>query len=294
MGVYSTSAVVDTLMVVESLPDGHAHTGKQLENDLASINRLDKRRTAFKTVGSSIEFFEVLEALHRRAVVDRWRPILHLEIHGLSGAGLKLEPSGEFITWMGLVDACRPINEATGNNLIVVLAACSSYEAILSVQWRELTPFSYLIAPATEVATADIMDSFPRFYRTLFESLSIDEARKHLPAQYCNYNAEEMFVRSYANYIVQSCTSQARQERAEEILTGVLDHVPYADKKKTRKEAKRKLVPTAADFERFHRRFLLSDLPQNRGRFACTFADLMAQVRQEPGGWRIADRMRRF
>ncbi len=82
MQTFNTILNVNTLVVVESLGPDELHTGRKLNEEITPVcNRLSFR-AAFKNVGTSNEFFGVINRLHRHAVEDGWRPILHLEIHG--------------------------------------------------------------------------------------------------------------------------------------------------------------------------------------------------------------------
>ncbi len=280
MSVYEATTIinVNTLIVLESLGDRELHTGTWLVDDLSAELRRQKIAIGFGTVRDRREFFGTLEGIRRNAADLGRRFILHIDAHGSQRDGLRLEPSGEFVAWSELADACREINEASLNNLVVVLASCHGFHAVLNVTIKDLTPFCTLIGPTGIIHAGLIQETFSKFYRKLFDTNDFSAALSDLPPEFQVFHAERILVNAYFGYLRDRCRGKGRRERVERMLSEIVDRGVPLKLNVARKELKALTRPDAAAFDQFKRAFLMSDHPTNADRFPSTHDDLLASL----------------
>lgn len=269
---------VNTLVVLESLADGELHTGTWLADDLAAELRQQQIAFGFGKVQDRRQFFGTLEGVRRKAIELGRRYIIHIDAHGSQRDGLRLEPSGEFVAWSELVDACREINLASLNNLVVVLASCHGFHAVLNVTIRELAPFCTLLGPTDVVSAGLVQDTFSTFYRQLFDTNDFSVALAGLPPDFQVFHAERILVNAYLGYLRTQCRGDGRRERIDRLLSEVVVRGIPLNLSVARKELKKVTRPDAAIYEEFKRRFLMSDHTQNVGRFPSSHEDLLASL----------------
>lgn len=265
---------VNTVVFVESLAANEKKTGAAvralLDPAVASEYHTPATPAALKTV---------IEDLTRRAATGL-RPILHMDAHGLSDkSGFKLE-SG-CVSWTEFSDWCRELNRATGNHLLVNSAACYGLHVVFGSTIMDLTPFFAVVGPEKAEFDADIQIAGARFYEELFASGDLTKASAKLPFSYRVYYAEKALVRAYADYIRTGCTGGAGRKRIARLVRGKKLGWNRARVRVARAEAERVLRPTETQWEGYQNRFLMADLPANRGRFTITLADIDELLRSE-------------
>ena len=280
MSVYEATTIinVNTLVVLESLGDGELHTGTWLVDDLSAELRRQEIAMGFGTVRDRREFFGTLEGIRRKSADLGRRFILHIDAHGSHRDGLRLEPSGQFVAWSELADACREVNAASLNNLVVVLASCHGFHAVLNVTIKALTPFCTLIGPTDIVSAGLIQDTFSSFYRKLFDTNDFSAALADLPPEFQVFHAERILVNAYLGYLRDQCRGKGRRERVDRLLSEIVDRGVPLDLSVARKELKALTRPDAAAFEQFKRAFLMSDHSDNADRFPSSHDDLLASL----------------
>ena len=180
--------------------------------------------------------------------------------------------SGELITWSEFASSCRAINAACQNNLIVATNMCYGIWAIRETSVRELTSSFALIGPRTTVQAQEA-DAMSLFYRSLMNTGDFEAALTQLPHSLEYFLCERAFVRAYSLYLRQKCRGRGRRERNEQLLTSVrqipaLSHIPIGE---ARRITRARAAPCAEAFERAKARYLMSDHPDNRGRFSSSF-----------------------
>src|SRR5712664_3228634 len=91
----------------------------------------------------------LLDALERieAAAAQGCRPLLYLDMHGSAEKGVESAASGEYVSWATMVEKFRRINIATGNNLVVIAAACFGLHAIKQTTITRPVPFFMMMAP---------------------------------------------------------------------------------------------------------------------------------------------------
>lgn len=277
---FQSTFLANRLLIIESLAENELHTGQRLEDSLSANCRTTSFGLELKAVSHRQELLDYLADIARRARDAGLRPIVHLDMHGTRKLGLRLLPSGEYLSWPDLAKACRDIVEASDNNLIVVMAACHGFNAAVEIRIRDLTPFTYLIAPSTTVSAGQVDAAFTEFYRTLLATGDFDETWEHLPPQYNVLDCEALLLVSYARYVLENCKGKGKRQRLERLLTTFKNSAPGVDLSSNRQQLRQLIRPSKASFERFRGSFLLADRPSNHGRFAATFEHALKLVEQ--------------
>ena len=160
----------DIVHIIETLRPGDCRTGQQLFEDLDPIiSRATRQVTPrFSPVRSRAEFLELLGSIAEDARLHSHSPILHIEAHG-SSSGIQTS-SGECLTWTEFKAELTTINEISGLNLLVILAACDGANMVSIIQPVDRAPVRALIGPKRSVSAGEIERASLAFYRTLFDA----------------------------------------------------------------------------------------------------------------------------
>lgn len=280
---FMTSVTTNALVVIESLAEDERKTGRYLTEDLGALCLVKKFSVYRFELGSSAEFRVATQNLVKRAREDGLRPILHLDVHGLSDkSGLLFHPSRSTMKWDEFGDLMREVNRATKNNLLVVMGVCHGYSAILGTNIKKLTPFCILIGPGAEVTNQEVLRGFGPFYRALLDHGSITDAIAFLPPSYGQYSCERLFANLFARHIHDNCTGKGRQQRVESLVTQARAVNATVSLRNLRRAAKKRTEPDSATFEKFRREFLMSAHPENHDRFSVTFKDVVSFDEAQP------------
>jgi hypothetical protein len=254
MPAFSSTLTLSSLVWLTSLAPNERGSTRRIQEDL--IPYLDRIGLHY-IIGepqTQAQLYGMLSQIAMRAV-EGMRPILHFDMHGDAKHGIRLNGSGEFISWPDLVDRLRIINMATGNNLCVVSSACSSMESVYQVALSRPCPFFILIAPEREVSAGYLEDRIFPFYRTLFEDQQVLEAHaRHLAPGVALHYCERMLAFLLAKYVRQYCIGKGGDERREQLLTkaraaGLCRN--RSDMRRIRRAAKEWTRPSQAMVERF-------------------------------------------
>jgi hypothetical protein len=277
---FETSVSVNSLVVVESLAADERKTGTYLVSDIEAAflkERIELRPLA--AIASVAEFRKLVADLVERAQVGL-RPILHIEAHGLKdGSGLLFLPSGDRLAWPEFADICRDLNEATKNNLVVVLATCQGYEALMGIDILRPAPYCFMAGPDRSVMNVELIGATSEFYLEIFRSGSLSEAAKHLPKDFRLLNCEALLVRAYVRY-VEDHRGKAGAARKERLLTKAREIYPQQTLAVLRQWIKRRVTDDQRHFARNQARFLMSAEPENRGRFSVRWADIESALKR--------------
>jgi hypothetical protein len=277
---FETSVTVNGLVVVESLADDERKTGTYLVEDVQAAFLKEGVALWHASIGSKAKFKELISRLIAEARKGL-RPVLHVEAHGLTDmSGLLLLPSREQMKWGEFADLCRTLNEVTKNNLVVVLATCSGFEATTGVDVLRTTPFCVMLGPSREVMNAELLGATSRFYAELFGAGSIATAISHLPNDYRVFNCEAMLIRAFVLYLENHARGRIGDKRMERLVTRARSMYPLEPVAVLRRWIKSQLKDNQRHFVRYHEKFLLSSEPENANRFSVTWPDVEAVLKK--------------
>jgi hypothetical protein len=254
MSAFSSTLTVNSLFWFTSLGPTQQGLTRRILEDLMPY--LDSIGLSHQTYGpqTADQLRGMLNEIARKAAAGL-RPVLHFDTHGNATHGIKLDASGEFVSWPDLVVSLRAINVATRNNLCVISGACFSMEAAWQVTLSEPCPFFILIAPKNEVSSGFLEDNIVAFYKSLFEGREVVEAHKrHLAPNLELFHCERMLAYMLARYVRDYCTGKGGNKRREQLLTKAVE-ANYvhnrSDLRRIRRGAKAWTRPSQAMIERF-------------------------------------------
>ncbi len=222
-------------------------------------------------IGIEFQHIELTSVEHLKKLLDKWtfhaseyqmRPLLNFDMHGSQSDGLYIDRTSEYISWAELSCCLQNLNRATGNNLVVVGAACFGLRAIMPIKLDKPAPFYVLLAPEQEVSFGFLEDNLPKFYRELFLSGYLDRAyTRNLSDEFKYFHCEKMLFIVVAKYIKAGCKGKSAQERRERLLTEVFSQgmeKTDANLKIVRKKIKEGIKPDQALLDRYAGVFLIN------------------------------------
>lgn len=264
----------NTIYVLQSLNDHDLQTGERLVQQ--------QLKPKLGNMGFGLHYWKIRDrSAFLRAMDEVWMrcaertkprvyPIIHIDTHGASDqSGIAMLPSGETVSWAELYDKCQRINQEVHNNLLVASAMCYGLHAITEVSIRSAAPFLGLVGPQEAVEASLIDVGFGAFYSEVLHSGDLDSAMHALGRRFKLFHADKLFVGAFTKYLKQSCKGAGQERRIERLLAEWMGR--NADHNLDEETARRILTeytsPNPASFERFKKRFLMSDHPLNAGRF---------------------------
>lgn len=251
----------NSVIWLSSLPDSEDGPTRRMVEDMESLK--DEISIGFQhiQVTSAIHLRELLKELALHASEHGMRPLLHFDMHGSKEEGLYISQSSEYIAWNELYTNLQVLNKASGNNLVVIGAACFGLRSIMPIKLDKPAPFFVLLAPEEEVSVGFLEDNAVRFYRDLFASGSLDAAyRRNLSDEFKYFHCEKMLFIVVAKYIRAGCKGKSAQERREQLLTDVFSQgmdKTEANLKLVRKKIKEGLKPDQSLLDRYAKTFLI-------------------------------------
>jgi hypothetical protein len=279
MPTRETTAQFNKVFVIESLEAGDVHGGTHLVEEIKPTIDSLRLGLAFWQVGDRAAFDEAMRQVWAQCAREfpRTYPILHIEAHGSHDRkGILLSPSGEVVPWESFAQACRAINRESHNNLLVTTGLCFGLRAISAVSILAPAPFFALLGPEVEVSGQEC-DCISMFYNELLRTGDTERAQAKLSEKFGLFLAERLFIRGYADYVQKHTRGSGRRERLEKLLSQAT--AIYGSTRgslaELRRKIKERLKPDPSSFERMKHRFLMSDHPDNEGRFQGTFADAL-------------------
>lgn len=242
------------------------------ENELGPTRRMVESMEALKNeTGIGFQHIHVSSAEHLKKLLFEliihasqhgMTPLLNFDMHGSKDHGLYIANTSEYVSWDVLNSCLQGLNHATGNNLVVIGAACYGLRAIMPIKLDKPAPFFVLLAPEEEVYVGFLEDNLPAFYRDLFAFGSLDSAyNQYLSDKFKYFHCEKMLFIVVAKYIKAGCKGKSAQERRERLLTEVFAQgmEKTEDNLKTvRKKIKEDIRPNQQLLDRYASVFLIN------------------------------------
>jgi hypothetical protein len=132
-----------------------------------------------------------------------------------------------------------------------------------------------LIGADKIVAAGYIDDNMIRFYKTLLESSSLDEAMAHVADELKQFHAEKFFYVIFARYMKRACMGSGGAQRVERLITESLNRGIQRNRtnlRALRRKAKQFVKSPEGAFNKRARHFL-------HGRLSVSFAEFQRFVR---------------
>ena len=157
---------LNRLVIVESLTSEDKKTASDMVFDLNLDIAQTNLKAKFELCQGINDFRRLILELTAETLRNEVLPLLHVECHGDPDDGL-LFNDGQLLSWLEFWNVLRPLNEAMGLRLVVVLATCLSATSIVSLPLHLPAPCYFLIEPTKRIWPQELYEAFKEFYRQL-------------------------------------------------------------------------------------------------------------------------------
>jgi len=152
---------VTNIWIVQWLASGEPETGAELA-DWANQRR--SGWAEFYRCQTKQEVFDAIATAAAHARTEGGSPILHIEAHG-NETGIAPEQNGSsYILWEELTEPLQRVNEASGCNLLIVMAACIGNAAVKALRRGPRAPAIVVIGPTDEILPTRLFDASKELY----------------------------------------------------------------------------------------------------------------------------------
>lgn len=283
---YNTSVSFDSVVVIQSLPNGELLTGQELfETTLAPISTTDEGFVSeLRHAENGPEFHAALDAVAGVASRFGRSPLLHIEAHG-GKEGIVLS-NGDRVRWAEVAPKLAAINRISRVNLLVVAAMCRGWHMSDILRPTDPTPAFGILGTTAEVSAGVLLTIMQAFYRTLLEdahdlAMALQAANQVATPDGVAFEmvgAELLFCRVFRAYMASLQEEESQEERVNRLVTDLAraQKLDVIQTMKLRRQIAEELDNHEAWYERYRTRFLMLDtFPENRRRFRHSFSDCL-------------------
>ena len=254
------------LIIFDALAETEMQTGRRLHEDLIDYC-LEIGRQGYCTYYSIKSKQMLIAAL--KLVLTECRagvlyPVLHFECHGDPERGLYVHASKEYVGWDELVRHITEINQATRNNVGIVLAACYGFEISKFVTFTAPCPFNFVIAAQDVIQVGQLQDVVMDFYKTTVKSGDLQSGLVALDNQLMLFHSGEWFFSTLASYMIKNFSAVARSEMVEQMVTNEVAKIGYQNRellREQRAKAKKFLKSPQNFYKLMSQTFLHNKIP---------------------------------
>lgn len=276
----------NAIVILDAVPEGELNTARRLKDELRDI-------ADYVADGLQVRYFRLNSIDDLRAGIistleeiknNGLKPWIHLDGHGLENqSGFLFATKTTSCSWAHLKQLITPINLELNLNLMLILATCYGGSFARAIETIDRAPVLGLIGPGREVSAGEIETAFTSFYKTLFNTLSLEQALTALDQEtssglYYRTSAEKFFYDVWSLYKTTLCTKEALEERARKLYQRL-----KKDKTASRSsvgQIKRTLQSREPEvFDKFRDTYFMYDLDkENRNRFPVTYTQAEKNV----------------
>ena len=281
---FSSSNLVDSIIIIESLPEDESQSGLVLSRDILELEcTLNSLALTHFDCNNKAEFFAFFDRLKTSLKENNGDvisssanyPILHFEIHGSEEKDGLILKDGSFIEWKVLRNLFREINLIMNNNLIVVMAVCNGYWVTPGILPSKCTPFYTLVAPPNPISVGSVKKIFPQFYKELFQTGDLMSGYNKVKDKCALYHCEMIFIRVMARYFAEQCTGTAKDIRINNLVSIAKSKYPQLDEKILAQICEEEIKPSEKIVNKYKRIFLQDKTPDNSDRFNIKYQDVL-------------------
>lgn len=269
----------NTLYIIESLRDDEPKTGTILYEDLKLQEFVHEGiKVVLYSIISADEWDITMQKIYNDCACEGVLPIIHLEIHG-SENGIQFT-NGSLRSVEQIGEQFRKINIVTGCNLFVTLGVCKGLYMLFDAHLDKPMPFCCIIGSFEKLISEDIKLRYAEFYGTFFNTFDVTKAYIQLMktdtgvnplyTQYRYIHIDELFYRTYNNYINIECSPTRIKARA--LQAALENNIVLKGRRQTRefqRDFEKIEEQTRQDYYKKACRifFMLDEHPENITRF---------------------------
>ncbi|WP_152599869.1 hypothetical protein [Noviluteimonas dokdonensis] len=207
--------------------------------------------------------------------------ILHIESHG-NDEGIDDGSGNEFLSWDELTPVLQSLNEASGCNLLVFMAACAGFAGILALAQGPRAPAVALVGPAVKLSAYESVEAAKAFYRPLVGGTAHLQAMADASTWESGvlFEPEPIAILAWESW-VQKMIIDARQANRQARIERSRDRLMKAGYSKSKTDA----LLSSFDESEAHvaqlawdRFFMLDKHPSNASRFGVDFVEIARKI----------------
>jgi len=202
------------IWIVQWLARGDRETGAEL------ADWANQRRSGWAKLyccQTKQEVFDAIAGAAAHALTEGGSPILHIEAHGNETGIAPARNGSSCIRWEELTEPLQRVNEASGCNLLIVMAACIGNAAVQALNRGPRAPAIVVIGPTDEISPTSLFDASKELYRVVSAGdASIDTIVAGMSAESGTVPfVEHRFPAIAYNALVSDLIKSARPEEIE-------------------------------------------------------------------------------
>lgn len=210
----------NTIVIVDTIPDGELNTAKLLRDSLKDIAAIiDGLHIRYARADTAQDVADLIMRLTDEVKNNGVLPSLHIEAHGFNDESGFVAASGEPCTWETLKDLVTPLNIVTNLNLMIVMAACFGGSFARAIRTTDRAPVWGILGPTRAITAGQLIDGFSAFYSAFFDEdadvspfrVLVDSAPERM---YYLTTPEEYFYQVWVNYKTKQYTDEELTRRA--------------------------------------------------------------------------------
>ena len=281
---YNTSFAFDSVAVIQSLPAGDLHIGRDLfETTIAPVSIADPGVVSeLYEPASATAFLGALATIASTAQQYGRSPIIHIAAHG-NRNGIQLA-NDDFVTWQEVAPALTTVNQISRVNLLVVAAMCQGWHLSSVLRPTDRAPAFGVVGAHETLEAGALLDAMKHFYGTLLGSAhdlraALDEANGQRPFADWTFKmegAELTLCRVFEHYVREIATESTQAERVARLVADVarMKNLDVLQTMRLRAELREAIDDHSRWFDLYRTRFLMLDLfPSNAPRFLLRYDD---------------------
>ena len=260
---YTSICLNNGLIIFDSLAETELQTGRRLHEDLLDYSHEIGRQgyCRYYSIKNKQMLIAALKLVLTECKAGVLYPLLHFECHGDPDKGLYVHASKEYVAWDELVQHIAEINQATRNNVGVVLAACYGFEISKFVTFTAPCPFNYVIAAQDEIRAGQLQDVVMDFYKTTVKSGDLQGGLVALDDQLMLFHSGQWFYSTLASFMVTNFNATGRSEIVEQIVSNQVARAGYRSRELVRaaRAKAKKFLKSPQNFYKYASRIFLHD-----------------------------------
>lgn len=272
------------LYVIESLEEEEVKTGTELFKYLQPVIEASQFNLPIGlfTCEAAHGFRDIAAEILTRTRAGHL-PWVHIDCHASDDDGLVFA-NGSELRWDDVCNLLRPINEACGFQLFVVVSSCYGASMVTGIDTGQGAPCIGLLGPSEEVSPAELLGHFRDFYRALIETADIGAAieswthRSLQQGAMVVVTADDWWRTLMFEYLSKNATKEAiaesaRRQRKILLVQGTTMSIGHL------KRMYRQNLPRVVE-KRFSSYFMIEQVPENTERFAKLHREMHSWLQQ--------------
>lgn len=269
---------ISNIWIVEWLPSIDRKTGTELA-DWANQSR--PGWAALYCCQSKNEVIEAISAAEYHARSANSSPVLHIEAHGDEHGIYGPDENGrkDQILWDELTEPLQHLNEATGCNLVVVIAACLGNAGVQAFRRGPRAPGIVLIGPVDTILPKNLFDATKELYRIIasgdakLEDIIGGMSSESGDIPFVEHRFTEIVYNVLASQLIAAARPKEKEKRRSFAINQLMKRGATKEQAENAIDHNRDVLSEVPSFQRVWNEMFCIDLcPENQDRFGLDMA----------------------